>query len=172
MEIIGALLHEPDVMFLDEPTIGLDIISQTTIREFLAKYVKERRPTVILTSHYMDDISLLADRLLLISKGRIVFDGGVQDFMNRSETRQTLSFKFVNTPGEDFQITSNQIISAGTRAVSIELPAAEIGEALRRVMQISPIQEIKIEEVEFEDVIRQFMQQDGQLRPTRSSSAT
>lgn len=172
MEIIGALLHEPEVLFLDEPTIGLDIISQTTIREFLAKYVKERRPTVILTSHYMDDISLLADRLLLISQGRIVFDGAVKDFMARSESRQTLSFKFIQPPESDFEILRDRKVLAGTRAVSIELPAADIGEALKRVMQISPIQEIKIEEVEFEDVIRQFMQQNDQLRPSRSPSAT
>lgn len=172
MEIIGALLHEPEVLFLDEPTIGLDIISQTTIREFLSNYVKERRPTVILTSHYMDDISLLADRLLLISQGRIVFDGAVKDFMARSESRQTLSFKFIQPPASDFEILQDRKILAGTRAVSIELPAADIGEALKRVMQVSPIQEIKIEEVEFEDVIRQFMQQNDQLRPPRSTSAT
>ena len=65
MEIIGALLHEPRVLFLDEPTIGLDIVAQESIRNFLYKYVKEKSPTVILTSHYMDDIATLADRLII-----------------------------------------------------------------------------------------------------------
>ncbi|UXR64099.1 ABC transporter ATP-binding protein [Bdellovibrio bacteriovorus] len=86
MEIIGALLHEPKVLFLDEPTIGLDIVAQETIREFLDQYVKEKEPTVILTSHYMDDIAKLADKLLLISKGNIVYQGTVPEFVAKSNT--------------------------------------------------------------------------------------
>jgi ABC-2 type transport system ATP-binding protein len=88
MEIIGALLHEPKVLFLDEPTIGLDIVAQEIIREFLAKYVKEKGPTVILTSHYMDDIAKLADKLLLISKGHIVYQGSVNEFVKNSNKAQ------------------------------------------------------------------------------------
>lgn len=84
MEIIGALLHEPKVLFLDEPTIGLDIVAQETIREFLHQYVKDKGPTVILTSHYMDDIAKLANKLLLISKGHIVYEGTVPDFVAKS----------------------------------------------------------------------------------------
>ncbi len=84
MEIIGALLHEPKILFLDEPTIGLDIVAQENIRNFLASYVKEKEPTVILTSHYMDDIATLADRLLLISKGNIVYQGTVNEFVANS----------------------------------------------------------------------------------------
>lgn len=86
MEIIGALLHEPKVLFLDEPTIGLDIVAQQTIREFLEQYVKEKGPTVILTSHYMDDIAKLAHKLLLISKGSIVYQGTVPDFVAKANT--------------------------------------------------------------------------------------
>ncbi|CAE80969.1 ABC transporter ATP-binding protein [Bdellovibrio bacteriovorus] len=86
MEIIGALLHEPKILFLDEPTIGLDIVAQETIREFLDQYVKEKEPTVILTSHYMDDIAKLADKLLLISKGHIVYQGTVPEFVTKSNT--------------------------------------------------------------------------------------
>lgn len=84
MEIIGALLHEPRILFLDEPTIGLDIVAQENIRNFLSAYVKEKEPTVILTSHYMDDIATLADRLLLISKGSIVYQGTVDEFVTNS----------------------------------------------------------------------------------------
>ncbi|MBO9665855.1 MAG: ABC transporter ATP-binding protein [Bdellovibrio sp.] len=86
MEIIGALLHEPQVLFLDEPTIGLDIVAQETIREFLDQYVKEKAPTIILTSHYMDDIAKLADKLLLISKGHIVYQGTVPEFVAKSNS--------------------------------------------------------------------------------------
>jgi len=87
MEIIGALLHEPRILFLDEPTIGLDIVAQLNIRNFLAAYVKEKEPTVILTSHYMDDIATLADRLLLISKGNIVYQGTVDEFVANTNSK-------------------------------------------------------------------------------------
>lgn len=87
MEIIGALLHEPRVLFLDEPTIGLDIVAQENIRNFLAQYVKEKSPTVILTSHYMDDIAKLADTLLLISHGNIVYQGTVNEFVANSNSQ-------------------------------------------------------------------------------------
>lgn len=91
MEIIGALLHEPQVLFLDEPTIGLDIVAQQTIREFLDEYVKEKAPTVILTSHYMDDIAKLADKLLLISKGHIVYQGTVPEFVAKARAENVES---------------------------------------------------------------------------------
>ncbi len=86
MEIIGALLHEPKILFLDEPTIGLDIVAQENIRNFLSAYVKDKGPTVILTSHYMDDIATLADSLLLISKGKIVYQGTVDEFTNNTNS--------------------------------------------------------------------------------------
>ncbi len=87
MEIIGALLHDPKILFLDEPTIGLDIVAQENIRNFLSQYVKEKKPTVILTSHYMDDIASLADQLLLISKGKIVYQGTVEEFVNNTNSQ-------------------------------------------------------------------------------------
>lgn len=101
MEIIGSLLHRPRVLFLDEPTIGLDVLAQNTIRKFLAEYVKQYNPTIILTSHYMDDISRLADRLLLISQGEIVYDGGVKDFITHAEKNLQLDIKSEETNFED-----------------------------------------------------------------------
>lgn len=89
MEIIGALLHKPRILFLDEPTIGLDIVAQENIRNFLIEYVKVEKPTIILTSHYMDDIATLADSLLLISKGDIVYQGTVEEFT--ANTNNTLA---------------------------------------------------------------------------------
>jgi len=101
MEIIGSLLHKPRVLFLDEPTIGLDVLAQNTIRKFLHEYVKEKQPTIILTSHYMDDISRLADRLLLISRGEICYDGKVGDFMAHAEKNLKLDIKSEETDFEE-----------------------------------------------------------------------
>lgn len=108
MEIIGALLHEPRVLFLDEPTIGLDIVAQEKIREFLANYVKEKKPTIILTSHYMDDISRLADRLLLISKGSLVYDGTVPEFTAKIQLEN-------NNEEVDFEEVIRRFLQAESR---------------------------------------------------------
>lgn len=101
MEIIGSLLHRPRVLYLDEPTIGLDVLAQNTIRSFLAEYVRQFKPTIILTSHYMDDISRLANRLLLISRGEIVYDGKVEDFVTHAERNLHLDIKSEETNFED-----------------------------------------------------------------------
>jgi ABC-2 type transport system ATP-binding protein len=101
MEIIGSLLHRPRILFLDEPTIGLDVLAQNTIRQFLIEYVALYQPTIILTSHYMDDISRLANRLLLISRGAIVYDGTVNHFVQHAEQTLQLDIKSEDTNFED-----------------------------------------------------------------------
>lgn len=101
MEIIGSLLHRPKVLFLDEPTIGLDVLAANTIRQFLFEYTREHRPTILLTSHYMDDISRLSDRLLLISQGEIVYDGKVELFVQHAEKNLSLDVKSEETNFEE-----------------------------------------------------------------------
>lgn len=146
MEIIGSLLHAPDVLFLDEPTIGLDIMAQETIREFLSAYVKNKGPTVILTSHYMDDIAKLADRLLLISKGRIVYDGTVWGFVNKADEVQTITYKIQDKPEQ-----------------KIEIKKSELSGFLRDLSTQGQLENIKIEETDFEDVIHSFLQKESRL---------
>lgn len=147
MEIIGSLLHKPKVLFLDEPTIGLDVVAQSTIRQFLIEYVQTEKPTVILTSHYMDDIAQLADRLLLLSQGRLVYDGDVEAFKNKANPKQKV-----------IALLQNQ------RIISQEVPTAEIGSFISDLVKESPLVEIKIEETDFEDVIREFLEKDQSLR--------
>lgn len=163
MEIIGSLLHKPQVLFLDEPTIGLDIVAQTKIREFLADYVRRERPTVILTSHYMDDISKLADRLLLISQGAIVYDGTVEAFTARAEGKQRLIVTLAD-PLENAMDFAEQRVEAGMRSFSLELRPLELGQALQKIVKVSVIQELKVEEADFEGIIRKFLEQDTRLR--------
>lgn len=172
MEIIGSLLHRPSVLFLDEPTIGLDIVAQSNIREFLAEYVEREKPTVILTSHYMDDISLLAERLMLISKGSIVYDGTVDGFMEKTERLQKLSVKLLKPPAAVVSITPSMHVPAAAESFEAELPAAEIGPVLQRLMSVSPIEQLKIEEANFEDVIRQFLESESRRRQTRGALTT
>ena len=168
MEIIGSLLHSPDVLFLDEPTIGLDIVAQTAIRKFMMEYVKNKGPTVILTSHYMDDIAKLADRLLLISKGAIVYDGTVQGFMNKTESTQKVSFSVSEALSQALELTSDLILQAGEQQFSFEIPSTRLAPILSKVTTLSGVLDLKIEEANFEDVIHRFLEKESRiLSPSR-----
>jgi ABC-2 type transport system ATP-binding protein len=167
MEIIGALLHEPDVLFLDEPTIGLDIVAQTSIRKFLAEYVRAKGPTVILTSHYMDDITKLADRLLLISQGSIVYDGTVEGFIDKSEIKKVVKFSLPDPlPAPVFLKTGAQL-GAGAQDFAIPVNESELAGVLSEVTAFNGVSGLQIEERDFEDVIREFLEKESRLLPSR-----
>src|SRR5439155_13034059 len=83
MELIASLLHQPKVLFLDEPTIGLDVVSQKTVREFLRAHNAKQKTTILLTSHYMTDIQELCERVIIIDKGTIFFDGRLNEVLDR-----------------------------------------------------------------------------------------
>jgi ABC-2 type transport system ATP-binding protein len=169
MEIIGSLLHDPEVLFLDEPTIGLDVVAQTKIRAFLSAYVRERKPTVILTSHYMDDIARLANRLLLISKGALVYDGTVQEFVQKSEREQRVVLRYAEPLKETMKLAGGQELPAGAREFSVQLTSRELPEAVRQLTQRATVQELKIEEADFEDVIRKFLETESRVFPPRGN---
>lgn len=147
MEIIGSLLHSPRVLFLDEPTIGLDIVAQSAIRDFLESYVKEYKPVVILTSHYMDDIAQLADRLLLISKGEMVYDGTVDRFLQSTETSKKLIYRYKNDQQERELIFQD----------------SELSQKLNEVVKSGEVVNLKIEEVDFEEVIHRFLAKESRI---------
>lgn len=148
MEIIGSLLHAPRVLFLDEPTIGLDIVAQSTIRDFLEQYVKDYQPAIILTSHYMDDIAQLADQLLLISQGQIVYDGTCDHFMSKSELKKKLIYRLKNSTEEKEILFNSQ-----------ELP-----QVLAEMAAAGDVADLKVEEVDFEDVIHSFLAKESRTR--------
>src|SRR5467141_1280824 len=83
MELIASLLHQPKVLFLDEPTIGLDVVSQKTVREFLREHNAKEKTTILLTSHYMTDIRELCERVIIIDHGTIFFDGRLNEVVDR-----------------------------------------------------------------------------------------
>lgn len=147
MEIIGSLLHRPQVLFLDEPTIGLDIVAQNAIRNFLENYVKEYKPVVILTSHYMDDISELADKLLLISKGELVYDGTVEQFTAEAKIAKKIIYRYKNDTQERELIYETH----------------ELSSKLSDIMKQGEVTDLKTDEVDFEEVIHRFLAKESGL---------
>lgn len=147
MEIIGALLHRPEILLLDEPTIGLDIVSQMSIRQFLEKYVRDYKPIIILTSHYMDDISELADRLLLMSHGKIVYDGTVDAFTSMDITSKKIIYRYKNDPLEKEMPYEND----------------QLSEKINEITRLGEITDLKLNEVDFEEVIHRFLAKESSI---------
>lgn len=167
MEIIGALLHRPQVLFLDEPTIGLDIVAQTKIRQFLSEYVRNQGPTVILTSHYMDDITKLADRLLLISKGHMVYDGTVPGFIAKSDDKQKVSFTLGEALQSDLVLSSDLTIQAGVQAHTLQVDKQNLSKILSQVTALPAVHDLKIEEADFEEIIHSFLAKESRVLSPR-----
>lgn len=172
MEIIGALLHKPRVLFLDEPTIGLDVVAQSVIREFLQEYVRRYQPTILLTSHYMDDIAKLAERLLLISKGEIVYDGTVRDFVWRSDPILKISATIETPLSVPLSLDPGCELPSDKRAFSVVVKKERLSFVMSKISALPGIQDLKIEEDDFEDVIHRFLAKESRVLPSgRAESA-
>jgi ABC-2 type transport system ATP-binding protein len=105
MELIAALVHRPKIIFLDEPTIGLDFMSQKTVREFVRKYNEQTGATILLTSHYMGDIESLCKRAIVINEGNIAYDGNLSDIAVDSSLEEAITKLYENGEGEQRENT-------------------------------------------------------------------
>ena len=155
MELISALIHEPRVLFLDEPTIGLDVVSQKRVREFLRIYNKEHRIVTLLTSHYMQDIEELTHRVLVIDHGKIFFDGPLDDIVDRFSVYKIISLTFEANTGCDFS-RFGEVIEQSPMSVQLKVPRAKVTETTRELLQACKVIDINVQEVPVEEVIRQL----------------
>ncbi len=154
MELMASLLHRPRVLLLDEPTIGLDVVSQKAIREFLARYNRERRTTVLLTSHYMADIQALCRRVLLINRGRLEFDGSLEALASRFRRFKRVRASFESpVPASDLEALGRVVEMEGNRAL-LEVPESAATDAARQLLTRFPVSDLGIEETPIEDLIR------------------
>lgn len=158
MELIGALLHSPKILFLDEPTIGLDVVAQENIREFISNYSKQYAPTIILTSHYMDDIAQLASQLLLIQQGSIVYTGTVKDFTRKSSIRKKIIFSLNQGLQEDLDLGFGLLAPANKTEIEFAIESEQMGVVLSKMTAVAQIKNIEIKEVDFEEVIKEFLE--------------
>ena len=124
-ELIAALLHAPDILFLDEPTIGLDAVAKLALRKFLTEIHRERGVTMILTSHDMDDVEALCDRVIVIGRGAILFDGGIGALRARFAPERVLKLRF-RGPAERIGISGAKIVEWGGTEARVEFDPAEI----------------------------------------------
>jgi ABC-2 type transport system ATP-binding protein len=171
MELIAALLHRPRVLFLDEPTIGLDVVSQKAVRQFLRDYNRRHRVTILLTSHYMADIKELCERVIVIHKGKKIYDGALDRLESGSGSRKKI-ITFLPALGsvEGAALTGAQAASfpddwqshygATTRGndgkFTLRVPSENIAAVSQEILRTGPVADITIEDVPLEDVIAEL----------------
>ncbi len=154
-ELIASLLHNPKVLFLDEPTIGLDVVAQKKIRDFIAKYNKERQTTIILTSHYMEDISQLCKRIVIINLGKIVYDGSLEDLITRYVPDKKITIYFEEDVSKEDMEKFGKVCDFEPRKVSFDVPRSEVKNVAGKILSSEfSIKDIEIEEEDIESIIR------------------
>jgi ABC-2 type transport system ATP-binding protein len=155
MELISALIHEPRVLFLDEPTIGLDVVSQKRVRDFLRVYNEQHRIVTMLTSHYMQDIQELCDRVIIIDHGKIFFDGALDRIIDRFSADKVVSLTFAEEAVRDFS-AFGEVVAQTPVSVQLKVPRAKVTETCRRLLEACNVSDINVQEIPIEEVIRQL----------------
>lgn len=166
MELIAALIHKPRILLLDEPTIGLDIISQRKIREFFKYYNRDKKTTIVLTSHYMNDIEELCDRSIIINHGRIVFDGGLNEVNERLGHKKIMKL-VLSEPVEEWVLNQvGEVKEFKDTHVKFVFEQSEIKQMSRWVLDHLPVIDFTIEDIPIEEGIALLYQSGGEKHET------
>ena len=160
MEIIASLLHRPKIIMLDEPTLGLDVMSQSKIREFVKYYNQQYNATFIITSHYMNDIDSMCKRVFVMNKGEGLYDGDFSDLVKKINPTKKLIYTFDKTPSDelinnfrsrfDFELENNMLIA--------QLDDKLLNNLLKELFQVSNSQSFVIEDLPVEETMRSFFE--------------
>lgn len=179
MELIAALLHSPRVLFLDEPTIGLDVVSQKKVREFLREYNAQHRVTIVLTSHYMADIEELCPRVILINGGRLRYDGPLAGIVDRFSGEKILRVEFSHssTPGAPRNLPARlgaevRVLVQTPDTATLQIPRAEVADVCRRLLEAGaePVRDFSVEDMPIEDVISRLFVNEGEGEPSLTTA--
>ncbi|TCL63356.1 ABC-2 type transport system ATP-binding protein [Hydrogenispora ethanolica] len=159
-EIAAALLHGPKLLFLDEPTIGLDAVSKIAVRQFIKTINGEKQVTVILTTHDMNDIEALARRILLIGKGRILYDGNLDEIKHRFTTRKTVTVAFREHP-QTVLIPGTTLLSwtAERAAYSVDTLQASVAETIAALSRQLDLVDVTVDAPPVEELMAQLYQE-------------
>jgi ABC-2 type transport system ATP-binding protein len=153
MEIVGALLHQPKVLFLDEPTIGLDVTMQRRIRAFIAEYNQRYGATVLLTSHYMADVEALCKRVVVIHHGRILFDGGLSGLVEQFSAYKTVGVTLQDASSDLSRF--GEVVSRDGSRVSLRIPNVQASRVTSQLLSELQVDDLTVEDPPIDDVIDQ-----------------
>src|SRR4051812_47205656 len=157
MELIASLLHQPKVLFLDEPTIGLDVVSQKTVRNFLREHNARRKTTILLTSHYMADIQELCERVIIIDHGKLFFDGKLNEIIDRFADFKIVTIQ--TEPGAPVNPSvladCGEVVEQTPAHIKLKVKRDRVIPVCKQLLDAVAVKDIDIQEVPIEDIIRQ-----------------
>lgn len=157
-ELVAALLHKPKVLFLDEPTIGLDVVAQKNIRDFVKDYNQKNKTTILLTSHYMEDVKELCKRVIIIEEGKIMYDGGLAELIEKYAPYKVLkvTFEGEGVKREDIE-KYGEVTNFQPNRITLQVDRDKAKDAAREILSSDlPVDDILIDEVEISDVVRKI----------------
>lgn len=166
MELIGAIIHDPEILFLDEPTIGLDIISKRNMREFLRKIQQEKNITIILTSHDMDDVEKVCDRVIIINEGQKVFDDSMERLTSKFVDKKVVKFIFEKTPPRAVLENYGKLIDISDFDCKFEINASSLAALLNRITTDFNILDIDILPTPLEEIIEGIFNTPASISPS------
>ena len=167
MELIAALLHNPRILFLDEPTIGLDAVASRQIRSFLKRVNQERGTTILLTSHYMEDIKMLCGRSIVINHGNKIYDGNTEELFERYQRNKKITATFEHAPGRDFEKRAGEAFRGQAVTVLENTPYKKVwrvakenaNHVLQEIMRQEPA-DISVEEEEIGVIVESIYREE------------
>jgi ABC-2 type transport system ATP-binding protein len=154
-ELAASLLHRPRVLFLDEPTLGLDVTAQASIREFIQAYNRKDSATVLLTSHYMADVTALAERVLVIEQGRLIYDGDLRGLVERTAPYKLLRLTLERAVPRAEIAALGEIESDDGLEVTVRVPRGRTKDLAARALAQLPVADVTVEEPAVEEIIRE-----------------
>lgn len=168
MELTAALLHSPDVLFLDEPTIGLDVIAQHNIQKFLKHYQQMRKITILLTSHYMKDVAALCRRVVIIARGEIMYDGSLAGIVDQFSGHKILTLQFANDRMPRDLARFGDVLEIIEPKARLRVQRGNIAKVLSSVLANHQVEDVSVEDPPLEEVIAEMFasteqQQDREL---------
>ncbi|MBI2933155.1 MAG: ATP-binding cassette domain-containing protein [Planctomycetes bacterium] len=168
MELIAALLHRPRVVYLDEPTIGLDLTAQRAIRDFILRYREEHRPAMIVTSHYMEDIERLCRRILILREGELVFDGSLEKVVRTYAEHKVVTAHLARTengaPVSSDVERLGQIELCNDVTIRLRVERARVAEVAAELLRRYPVADIAIEEIDIGTIIERIQRARQEVR--------
>jgi ABC-2 type transport system ATP-binding protein len=155
-ELVAALLHQPRVLFLDEPTIGLDVSMQAKMREFVRSYNERHGAAVLLTSHYMDDVVALCPRVVVIDRGRLIHDGDLKELVRRVRPDKRVTVRLSQPAPRESVDKFGTVVSIEGNQVVLSVAAAQLSGVVRDVLAALPVVDLSVEDPPLEEVMREL----------------
>jgi ABC-2 type transport system ATP-binding protein len=172
MELIAALLHSPDVLFLDEPTIGLDVVAQHKIQQFLRYYQQRRKITILLTSHYMKDVAALCKRVVIIAHGRIKYEGSLSGILDRFSGHKVITLQLAEGQSMEGLERFGQVLDIQPPKARLRIQRGAVASTLASVLAQRAIEDVAVEDPPLEEVIAElFSQADDRDESAESPAA-